>query len=134
REASPYMACCFINRCRNALLGELSLVVSTLFVVATNANAAAPDIKVSTVAVRRCARIRFRLNERGIFIFVEFRDQLNFSNERGDDFSKTTTKSSRFLALHFCNLKLGPLGHTRLIERLSLTNSLTNTVNRKSLR
>ena len=48
--------------------GDPLPVVSMLFVVATNANAAAPDINVIALATRRLAWKRFRLNQRLDFI------------------------------------------------------------------
>src|SRR5215831_3182658 len=51
---------------------------------ATNAIATAAERSVPAIATRTIEVNRFRLNERGIFMFVELRYQLNFSELSGD--------------------------------------------------
>jgi hypothetical protein len=53
---------------------------------ATNAIAAAAVTTALAVATRTIEMKRFRLNQRGIFMFVELRYQLNFRELSGDSF------------------------------------------------
>jgi hypothetical protein len=54
--------------------------------IATNAIAIAAHNSVPTVATRTDEAKRFRLNQRGIFMFVKLRYQLSFRELSGDSF------------------------------------------------
>jgi hypothetical protein len=64
---------------------------------ATKAIAAAANISVTAIAKRADVMKRFRLNECGVFMFVGFCGK--------NEFPQGSARTSRSLALHFCNAK-----------------------------
>jgi hypothetical protein len=72
---------------------------------ATNAIATAADKSVPATAKRTAEAKRFRLNECGVFIYLEMLIEVEPLSSLGSSDSELKEDRQEFLVLHFCNVE-----------------------------